>query len=57
MNGSSHPNDENRLKKLNTTVLARILLAPYGGGEAPNVTQWSGCGCDNAPRGLNVGLS
>jgi len=31
MNGSSHPTHENARKK--TDVLARILLAPYGGGE------------------------
>jgi len=52
---SSHSNDEKRMKILDTTVLARSLLAPYGGGEAPTVAQWSGCGCDNAFAGTQYG--
>ena len=41
---------------MNPIALARILLAPYGGGTAPNVAQWSwACGCDNAFAGTQCG--
>jgi len=30
---------------------------PYGGGKAPNVAQWSGCGCDCAQYGVHAGHS
>jgi len=51
----SNPDDENP-QKIEHNRPRPHPCAPNGGGKAPIVAQWSGCGCDSAPYGVYAKL-